>query len=35
MAVFPGDDELKKDLKSAVQVYKAYLKNITLQRDTI
>jgi hypothetical protein len=27
----PTDDELKKDLKSAVQVYKAYLKRITLQ----
>ena len=34
MATFPGDDELKKDLKSAVQVYKAYLTSTTLQRGT-
>jgi hypothetical protein len=35
MKALPVDEELKKDLKSAVQVYKDYLKGITLQREKI
>lgn len=35
VTALPSDEELKKDLKSAVQVYKAYLRSTTLQRGSI